>query len=59
MLKENGLPPVFEQDMSEKMNELQNIKKQIGKVGEMALAPLIRLNYRDLWKLNSLNYTEK
>ena len=54
MLRENGLPPVFEQDMASKLQELHNIKKQIGKVGEMALAPLIRMNYRDLWKLNSL-----
>jgi hypothetical protein len=54
MLRENGFPPIREDDMEEKLQELHALKKQIGKVGEITLAPLIRMNYRDLWKLSML-----
>jgi RsiW-degrading membrane proteinase PrsW (M82 family) len=54
MLRENGFPPIREDDMEEKLHELHALKKQIGKVGEITLAPLIRMNYRDLWKLSML-----
>jgi len=54
MLKENGFPPIMEDDIREKLLELGHLRKQIGKVGELTLSPLIRMNYRDLWKLNSL-----
>lgn len=54
MLKENGFPVIIEDDVEAKLNELATLRKQIGKVGELTLSPLIRMNYRDLWKLNSL-----
>jgi protease PrsW len=54
MLRENGFPIIQESDIQVKLQELQALKKQIGKVGEITLAPLIRMNYRDLWKLSLL-----
>lgn len=54
MLKENGFPIIIENDLEEKISELAELRKQIGKVGELTLSPLIRMNYRDLWKINSL-----
>ena len=54
MLKESGFTPIFENDIKDKLLELTQIRKQIGKVGELMLSPLIRMNYRDLWKLNTL-----
>ncbi|MEN6453885.1 MAG: PrsW family glutamic-type intramembrane protease [Prolixibacteraceae bacterium] len=54
MLKENGFPIIIEKDLGEKINELAELREQIGKVGELTLSPLIRMNYRDLWKINSL-----
>ena len=54
MLKENGFLPIPEPDIEEKLAELRELRKQIGKVGEITLSPLIRMNYRDLWKLNLL-----
>jgi len=54
MLKENGFPIFIEKDLGEKINELAELRKHIGKVGELTLSPLIRMNYRDLWKINSL-----
>ncbi len=55
MLKENEFPIIIESDLTAKLNELAQLRKQIGKVGEMALKPLIRMDYRNLWKLNQLS----
>jgi protease PrsW len=54
MLKENGLPAMVEEGIREKLTELAQLRKRIGKVGELTLSPLIRMNYRNLWKLNFL-----
>jgi len=54
MLKENGLPILPEQGIREKLIELKQLRKQIGKVGELSLQPLVRMNHRELWKLNQL-----
>jgi RsiW-degrading membrane proteinase PrsW (M82 family) len=54
MLKESGFPIIIENDLEHKIRELSQLRKQIGKVGELTLSPLIRMNYRNLWKLNSL-----
>jgi len=54
MLKENGFPMMMEDDLQAKLVELNQLRKQIGTIGELTLAPLIRMNYRDLWKLSQL-----
>jgi RsiW-degrading membrane proteinase PrsW (M82 family) len=54
MLKESGFPIIIEDDLEDKIKELSQLRKQIGKVGELTLSPLIRMSYRNLWKLNSL-----
>lgn len=54
MLAECGLPVVKEPDLDEKMNEFRQLRKSLGKSGELALSPLIRLKQRDLWKLTKL-----
>lgn len=54
MLKECGLPIVKELDLENKLTELAQLRKQIGKTGEYTLSPLIRMSYRDLWEINSL-----
>ncbi|MDY0285984.1 MAG: PrsW family glutamic-type intramembrane protease [Bacteroidales bacterium] len=54
MLRENGFPAIIEPDTVNQLKELEALKKQIGKTGWIALSPLIRMDYRDLWKLNQL-----
>jgi hypothetical protein len=54
MLKENDFPIIVEDDLVPKLKELGLLRKQIGTIGELTLAPLIRMNYRNLWKLNQL-----
>ena len=52
MLKESGLEIVKDPDISDKLAEFKMLRKRIGKVGELVLSPLIRMNYRNLWKIN-------
>jgi protease PrsW len=54
MLVESGFDIIIENDIQSKLDELMHLRKRIGRVGELALAPLIRMNYRNLWKLNQL-----
>jgi protease PrsW len=54
MLKENGFPIPIDDDLEPKLVELAHLRKQIGPLGEVSLAPLIRMNYRTLWALNQL-----
>ena len=58
MLQENEFPIIIEPDLPDKLNELAQLRKQIGRVGELALEPLIRMDYRNLWKLNQLIHKE-
>jgi len=55
LLKETGFEVILEPDTVDKLTELKQLRKNIGKSGEMALQPLIRISYRDLWKLNQLS----
>jgi len=54
MLKENGFPVILESDIPSKLTEFKQLRKQIGKAGEMALYPLVRMRQRELWELNQL-----
>lgn len=54
MLRENGFDPVPETGLREKLAELEALRKQIGKTGQLAISPIIRINYRELWKLNQI-----
>jgi RsiW-degrading membrane proteinase PrsW (M82 family) len=54
MLRETGFDIIPEPDITEKLAELRQLRKNIGKAGEMALLHLVRMNYRELWKLNQL-----
>jgi protease PrsW len=54
LLAECGFPPVNETGLDDKVTEFRILRKTIGKSGELALSPLIRLKQRDLWKLTAL-----
>jgi len=54
MLRENGFGIISEPETAAKLTELKQLRKQVGKFGEMALQPLVRIKYRELWKLNLL-----
>lgn len=53
MLAECELPVTKEADWDDKVTELENLRKAIGKAGELALAPLIRIKQRDLWSFEN------
>ncbi len=52
LLRETGFEAMVEPDINDKLAELEQLRKNIGKSGEMALLPMVRMKYRDLWKLN-------
>ncbi len=54
LLKESGFPVILEPDIKDKLKELKTLRRQIGKAGEMALWPLVRMSHRELWELNQL-----
>jgi protease PrsW len=53
LLSECGFPILKEEGLGEKITEFRQLRKNIGKSGELALSPLIRLKQRDLWKLTT------
>ncbi len=54
LLKESGIPIIIEPDIKDKLTEIKTLRKKIGKAGEMALLPLVRMHHRELWELNQL-----
>ncbi len=53
LLAECEMPIVKEPDIDSKLKEFHQLRKIIGKSGELALSPLIKLSNRDLWKLSN------
>ena len=51
MLKENDLVTPPDPDLPVKLSELKALKKSIGRGGYLAIAPVLRMNRKDLWKL--------
>lgn len=54
VLKENEFQIIIEDDLRPKLKEPAQMRKQIGEVGELVFAPLIRMKFRNLWELNLL-----
>lgn len=54
LLKENGFDVIIEEDTLKNLQELSQLRKQIGKAGELAIQPVVRMRHRELWKLNQL-----
>jgi len=50
MLRESGFPIKKDPEVPEKLTELRYLRGNIGKIGELALAPLLR----DVWQLHML-----
>lgn len=53
LLSECELPIIKEVDLDEKLIEFKQLRKAIGKSGELALSPLIKMNQRGLWEISN------
>lgn len=54
MMKEYGLTPQIDPYLDSYFEELEYLKKSIGKTGVMALHPLLDMSDRDLWQMRLL-----
>ncbi|HKK09974.1 MAG TPA: hypothetical protein VJ939_04015 [Bacteroidales bacterium] len=54
MLKESGYDVMPDKNIMADLNELKHLRKMIGKTGELAIQPVVRMKHRELWKLNQL-----
>ena len=54
MLRENDLAIPSDPDLPVKLRELKALKKSIGRGGYLAIAPVLRMNRKDFWKLYML-----
>lgn len=54
MLKENDFEIPADPELSLKIRELNALKKSIGRGGYLAIAPVLRMNRKDLWKISML-----
>jgi len=54
LLKENDLPVHPDPEITAKLRELKNLRKNIGKAGFLAIAPILRMSRKDLWKISLL-----
>ena len=50
MLHETGLPVNRDNQIRNKLSELNTLQKNIGKTGLLAISPILRLSRKDLWK---------
>lgn len=54
MLKENDLEMAPDPEIPVKLKELKTLEKAIGRAGYLAIAPVLRMSHKDLWKLSLL-----
>ncbi|MCK9203687.1 MAG: PrsW family intramembrane metalloprotease [Bacteroidales bacterium] len=55
MLKENDLVMAPDPEIPAKLKELKALEKTMGRAGYLAIAPILRVNHKDLWKLSLLS----
>ncbi|HLF20432.1 MAG TPA: PrsW family glutamic-type intramembrane protease [Bacteroidota bacterium] len=54
MMRQAGFDIPPDPDIQAKFNELQFLRKSIGKTGQLAMSPFVRTKGRDLWQLQML-----
>lgn len=54
LLSESGFSLSKDEELKQKLDELKYLQKNIGKTGIIAISPILRMNQKDIWKLNLL-----
>ncbi len=55
MLRENDLAAAPDPEIPDKLRELKSLRRSIGNAGYLAIAPVLRMSRKDLWKISMLN----
>ncbi len=51
LMRQSGFDPAFDPEIKTKFEELDYLRKSIGKTGKLAILPFLRTSNRDLWQL--------
>ena len=54
LMKQAGIPIVFDSEIKEKLNEIKYLEKSIGLTGKRAISPMLPNSTRDLWQIYML-----
>lgn len=54
MMRENGFEVRRDAEIDEKLQELEYLRKSIGKTGQLAIAPILHSTAEDVWQLRML-----
>ena len=54
MLRESGFDVIPDPDVRDMLEELRYLERSIGRTGQLAMKPFLRLSSRDLWQLYML-----
>ena len=54
LMREAGFEPERGREVEEKLNELRFLERSVGKTGLLAIAPMLRMDRKSLWKINML-----
>lgn len=54
LMREHGFPVIFDDELTEKLAELEFLEKSIGKTGVMSLSPILHRSSHDIWQLSIL-----
>jgi len=54
LMREAGFETEKEPEVEEKLNELVYLEKSVGRTGLLAIAPMLRMDRKSLWKINML-----
>lgn len=54
LMREAGFPGEREPEIEEKLRELTFLEKSVGRTGLLAIAPMLRMDRKSLWKINML-----
>jgi RsiW-degrading membrane proteinase PrsW (M82 family) len=54
LLRDSGLPVELDDETRSMLDELQFLERSIGRMGRMALRPILQMSRRDLWQIYTL-----
>ena len=55
LMRENGIEVQVDEDVQDTLREMKFLQKNIGRTGQAAIQPFLRLSRKDLWQIYMLD----